>query len=248
MLIRNKYLYIIMAIPIKPKANGINRQTIFKLFNVYKNPQVKCLFAISYLAGLRIQEALAIRRKDFTIDRLEKDGSIYNIVVLHAINKKSRINPYKDIPLITFTPEEKTMLEYVLAYKDKWMYDQLIFRMNRQNAYDQLTKETVLAKMYSFQRRCKQCNEVLYRSNNVYVCHVHGVLDNKSIIYIRKDYEAMYRFNPHYARHNRAEHLSEMFDTNDLMNYFGWSTPVSATYYIKKNWKRTALKMLAHSV
>lgn len=236
-----------MAIPIKAKANGVNRETIYKLFNTYNDPEVKCLFAITYLAGLRIQEALAIRRKDFTYDIIEKDGIEHKIIVLHAINKKSKINPYKDIPLITFTNEEKDMLDYILSYKDRWHNDQLIFQMNRTNAWDRLTKESVLTKMYSFERHCPICDTILYRYGKPpqYRCSVHGDIEHPKIV--RKDFEAMYRFNPHYCRHNRAEHLSEMFDINDLMNYFGWSTPNSATYYVKKNWKRTALKMLSNS-
>jgi integrase len=244
-----------MTVPINAKADAVSKEAIYSLFDTYQTEQIKALFSICYLGGLRISEALTIRRKDFTEKEFDFKGKKVMITTLYVINKKNKINPYKTIPLIPINQDEKRMLDYVMSYKNKFIDAQQIFNMDRLQAHDLMSKQTVRAKMYRFSRHCRECESLLFRVGKEWRCGVHGIrTDSKKvnlhqITYKRIDYEDYYHFNPHFARDCRAEHIADMgTDLIDMLAFFGWASPKPAMYYLKKReWSRPAMKMLEKS-
>jgi hypothetical protein len=229
-------------IPLKQKADVIPFEAIFNLFNSYQEPEVKCLFAITYLTGCRISEALQLKRKDFR-DEIVKNQ---NVTVVHLINLKNRIDPFKDIPLIAANDKDKIMIDYVLAYKNKIASEMKLFKISRFVAHHKFVRQKVFTKLVSWIARCPECDQQLIKlATGEHRCLAHGIIDEKKIKYDRHDVEGWYNFNPHFNRHCRLTHLSEAgFDVTDLMAVAGWLTPKQSATYVRKRWRRTAEKML----
>lgn len=231
-----------MAMPKKAKADVPSLEAIYTLFNLYSDAEVKCLFAVSYLTGCRVSEALQLKRKDFREDVISGQA----VTVVHLINLKNKIDPFKDVALIPANDIEKALINYVLAYKNKFANEMKLFKISRFVAYHKIAKQKILTKLISWIAKCPECNQQLINlATGENRCMAHGVINRRRIRYDRFDREGWYSFNPHFSRHCRMTHLGEAgYDMIDLMSVAGWLTPKQATTYVRKRWRRTAEKMI----
>jgi len=238
------------ALPVRPRANVIDQKKIFELFGLYQEPKIKALFAFLYLTSVRISEALKITRPDIKTEKM-KGKDIY---VVHSPNLKNRYDTSKIIPIIPYTEYEKKMFEYFLDYlKTIPNYSgSLIFPdLKRDLAHHKLAKQKIKVKAAVWNKYCKLCRNPLWRTHGEMICtnanceNYKKILTEKDIKTVREEKLIDFTINPHYLRHCRLTHLSELgFDISDLIAIAGWATPNTATIYVRKNWRRAAKKIL----
>lgn len=224
------------SIPIKPKKAVMSKEDIYDLFDRIEEPHTKVLMAILYLTSLRITEALALRRDSFEYHN--------GVLVVNAINLKSIHVTDKIIPIIPMTEKEKEMVNLIDQYLKGKYIKQRLFEYSRMIAYQYFKKYKVNIRLSGFKRYCKECGEQLLLNRRTYSCSIHGALKKHQMRYERYDIDDYVSVTPHYFRHCRLSHLSDLgLDVTDLMNIAGWVTPNMASIYVRRNIDRTIDKL-----
>lgn len=238
----------IARMPLKVQAQAVPVKEVYRIFNNITLPEDRVLYAVCYLAGLRISEALSLVRSNFSEpEEIKHKNKVYDMVKLTSvINRKNTYHDRKDIPIIPVTPEESEMLTYIIGYVSKSNAYNPLFSITPALFRMRLLKHsfTVLA---TFHRRCcKHCKTdiLLQRIGKEWRCDIHGILPDTEM-YIKKDSEQItYRMHPHFLRHCRAEHLADMgVDVLDMMTVFGWATPKTAMHYLRR---RDSTRVIKH--
>lgn len=198
---------------IKKKPIPFPLETIKDIELIGKNYELentKFLFYWLYLTGQRITEALKLKRKDVWFSTQEGK----DFIVVSSITEKNKIQPRRVIPIPLFG-EEKNMAEFVWQKIENLHATSPLFfaknkEMTRTNAWNYLAKQQI---------------EV-------------PAIDPKT----REIISYKMKIFPHYLRHCRASHVAMFYnyDIYRLMQFFGWSTPKTATVYATLNWKSLA--------
>ena len=147
---------------------------------------------------------------------------LYNekAVVVNLFTLKNRKRKYRHLPIHEDSPIVAEMLKEIFDYLERYEDDEEIFKGISRNSV-QLT----FAKYIEFTVRAYDAN-------------------NKTLI-------NNYTFNlhPHYLRHCRLTHLRNKgnLDTNDLVNYAGWSDARPVSTYISEDWRSMFKRMIRGS-
>jgi integrase len=99
----------------------IEREDVIRLIELADTPQKKCLIALMFLSGGRINEVLPIRKRSFQIKEL--DGIEYLIVRMRILKKRGGKILYRKIPL----PLSEQLVPYITNYIEPLKNDDRLF-------------------------------------------------------------------------------------------------------------------------
>ena len=240
-------------LPIRPQAQAVPVKEVHRIFNEISNKDDRALYAVCYLGGLRISEALTLFRSNFSdIEIIKHNDREFRMLKLKGvINRKNTYYNRKDIPIIPVTPEEDEMVSYIIEYTQKRNSYTKLFTITQDLFRKRLFKYTFIVNANIHRRCCKKCKsaEPLHRIAGDWRCNIHGFLTYDDMYHVNSPENISYRMHPHFLRHCRAEHLAEMgVDVLDMMSVFGWSTPNTPMHYLRKrDYKRVIQHVMDHS-
>lgn len=120
----------------KPVAMALPRHELVRVQAKYEYPEVKALFGVCYLGGLRIGEALKLKPEDCGF----KNSEGRELLTLRVLTEKNRVSPMRTLPIMLEGPE-KEMAEPFLSFQTT--PGKPIFKLTRQNAHYHLTRQRV---------------------------------------------------------------------------------------------------------
>lgn len=201
----------------KDLPEEVSAETLWDNSFKIQSKMYRIFLYVLYLSGARLNEGLAIRRKDFQINKI-RGKEIYS---LRLITLKNRISRERIVPIIEDSPTTSKMIqeikEYIEGFKDE----------------DRLFKTYPMAVQRTFRRVIFTTRAWAGTENKDH--KFNEVMDNYT-----------FSLHPHYLRHCRTDHLLNKFDLSgpDMMSWMGWSNMNPLKRYGARGWQSIAEKML----
>jgi len=213
----------------KPIPEAIGLREIYKKWLIdMHDPRLKAFTSLAYLTAGRVNEVNKIRPRDIEVSIVkDQEGNEHIVYIFKMINEKSRLYPFKYVPVVPKTIYENRFISYLVDYVDGYPDGKPIIPAGRKAIHKWMAyhvKEGPVVRYVRFKLK--------YNKRE-------GKIDIK-----REMFEKELKWYPHYLRACRLTHLAPLGEYA-LMMIAGWSTPKPASYYVRFNWSMMVERLIS---
>lgn len=200
----------------KPVPEVISMEETLSLWEEYDRPEDKTLFALLYITGCRITEALGIRPVDMETATMEA-ASPMRVLKIKLVTLKNRKHKFRIVPVPIENKVEGKMSEFIFKYieKNNIPDDRRIIRLSRSNAWNRLSSKRLIAR----------------------------ATHNKKVIE-RYEFKVRPHYLRHCRLTHLVQYYD--YNETKLTYFAGWTNSAPAVVYVRLNWMDLARSMLVN--